>query len=97
MRETVETLIWPELEPLLRDRAEELLLIYAVRGLTLAWVSRTLGDNLLVGVPERRSAGWSVPLHLRSTKAYVASVELNPDGEVLSNAEELRAGRGTTA
>lgn len=97
VRETVETLIWPEMEPLLRNRAEELLLIYAVRGIALAWASRNLGDHLLIGVPERRSMGWRIPLHLRSTKAYVASVELDADGEILSEVEALRAVLGTTA
>lgn len=95
VRETVETLIWPEMEPLLRSRAEELLLTYAVRGLTLAWASRKLGDNLLVGLPERHSTGWQVPLHWQTTKAYVASVELDANGDVLSNAEALRAVLGT--
>ena len=91
VRETVETLIWPEMEPLLRNRAEELLLTYAVRGIALAWASRNLGDNLLVGVPERRSTGWQVPLHLRSTKAHVADIKLDADGEILSEVEALRA------
>ena len=97
VRETVETLIWPEIEPLLRGRAEELLLAYAVRGIVLAWASRRLGDNLLVGLPERRGTGWQVPLHWHATKAYVASVELDADGEVLSDAEALRAVLGTPA
>ena len=97
VRETVETLIWPEMEPLLRNRAEELLLAYAVRGIALAWTSRKLGDNLLIGLPERRGAGWQVPLHLNTTKAYVASVELDADGEILSDAEALRTAVGTTA
>jgi hypothetical protein len=95
VRETVETLIWPEIEPLLRDRAEELLLAYAVRGIALAWASRKLGDNLLVGLPERHGTGWQVPLHLHATKAYVASVELDADGEILSDAGALRAVLGT--
>lgn len=95
VRETVETLIWPEMEPLLRSRAEELLLAYAVRGIALAWASRKLGDNLLVGLPERRGTGWQVPLYLHATKAYVASVELDADGEILSDAEALRTVLGT--
>lgn len=57
IRETVQTLLWPEMEPLLRDRAEELLLTYAVRGIALSWASRHLGDNLLVGVPVKRNPG----------------------------------------
>lgn len=89
IRETVETLVWPEIEPLLRDRAEELLLVYAVRGLALTWASRNLGDNLLIGVPERQETGWLVPLHLRGSQAYAASLKLNRDGEVLSEAEKL--------
>ena len=97
VRETVETLIWPEIEPLLRSRAEELLLAYAVRGIALAWASRRLGDNLLVGLPERRGTGWQVPLHWQATKAYAVSVELDADGEVLSDAEALRAVLGTPA
>ena len=97
VRETVETLIWPEIEPLLRSRAEELLLAYAVRGIVLTWASRRLGDNLLVGLPERRGTGWQVPLHWHATKAYVASVELDAEGEILSNAEALRAVLGTPA
>ena len=90
VRETVETLIWPEMEPLLRSRAEELLLIYAVRGIALAWLSRNLGDNLLTGLPERHGTDWQVPLYIRGTKAHVASIELNADGEILSNVEALR-------
>ena len=100
VRETVETLIWPELEPELRSRAEKLLLTYAVRGLTLAWVSRALGDNLLLGVPEQRGVVWSVPLHLCSTKAYIADVELSADGEILTDAGTLQtavAAAGTAA
>lgn len=89
IRQTVETLVWPELEPLLRNRAEELLLTYAVRGLALTWASRTLGDNLLVGVPERQKTGWRVPLHLRGNQTYAASLELSQEGEVLSEAEVL--------
>lgn len=97
VRETVQTLLWPELEPLLRKRGEELLLTYAVRGIALTWVSRNLGDTLLVGLPERRNIGWLVPLHLRSTQALVAHVELDSDGEVLSGVGALRAATGTTA
>lgn len=97
VRETVETLIWPEIEPLLRSRAEELLLIYAVRGVTLAWASRQLGDHLLVGVPERTSAGWQVPLHLRATKARVAEIELDANGEIMSDLASLRSAVGLLA
>ena len=97
IRRTVETFIWPELEPLLRDRAEELLLIYAVRGIALTWTSRNLGDHLLLGVPERHEGGWQVPLHLRSTQAHVADVDLDANGEILSEAKTLRAAIGTTA
>ena len=91
VRETVETLIWPEIEPFLRSRAEELLLTYAIRGIALTWASRYLGDNLLAGLPERSNAGWQVPLHLRSTTARVTDVELDADGEILSEIEALRA------
>jgi len=97
VRETVETLIWPEIEPLLRSRADELLLIYAVRGIALAWASRYLGDNLLAGVPEQTSAGWRVPLHLRATKARVADVVLDADGEILSDLDSLRIAAGLPA
>lgn len=91
VRQTVETLLWPEIELLLRSRAEELLLVYAVRGLALTWASRNLGDNLLIGVPERQKTGWRVPLHLRGNQTYAASLKLNKDGEVLSEAEKLLA------
>jgi len=94
IRETVQTLLWPEMEPLLRDRAEELLLTYAVRGIALSWASRHLGDNLLIGVPVKRNPGWWVPLHLRSTQAFVAHIELDLDGEVLSGIEALRSDAG---
>lgn len=97
IRETVETLVWPEIEPLLRSRAEELLLTYAVRGLALTWTSRNLGDNLLVGVPERRRTGWQVPLHLRGNQTYAASLKMNQDGEVLSKAKKLLAEIGAVA
>lgn len=97
VRETVQTLLWPELEPLLRDRAEELLLTYAVRGIALTWASRNLGDGLLAGLPERGGIGWLVPLHLRSTQALVAQMELDPDGEVLSGVAALRDAAGATA
>lgn len=97
IRETVQTLLWPELEPLLRKRAEELLLTQAIRGIALTWASQNLGDSLLVGLPERRDTGWLVPLHLRNTQAFVAHVELDPDGEVLSGIGALRAATGTIA
>ncbi len=97
VRETVETLIWPEIEPLLRSRAEDLLLMYAVRGIALAWASRFLGDHLLAGVPERNPVGWQVPLHLRTTEERIADVVLDADGKVLSEAEAQRGVVGTAA
>ncbi len=101
IRETVETLLWPEMEPLLRDRAEELLLTYAVRGIALTWASRNLGDGLLVGLPvglqEKQKTRWLVPLHLRSTQAFVDYIELDPEGEVLSDVGALRAVTETAA
>lgn len=98
IRETVQTLLWPEMEPLLRDRAEELLLTYAVRGIALSWASRHLGDNLLVGLPVKKNPGWWVPLHLRqSPQAFVAYIELDSNGEILSGVGELRIAAGTTA
>lgn len=98
VRETVETLLWPEMEPLLRNRAEELLLTYAVRGIALTWASRNLSDNLLIGLPERRNSEWRVPLHLRhSPQTLVAHIELDPDGEVLSGIGDLRDATGTIA
>jgi len=97
IRETVETLLWPEIEPLLRNRAEELLLTYAVRGIALAWTSRNLGDNLLVGIPERHSMGWRVPLHLRSTEVRVTSINMDANGEVLAEIKAMQAAVGITA
>lgn len=98
IRETVQTLLWPEMEPLLRDRAKELLLTYAVRGIALSWASRHSGDNLLVGLPVKKDLGWRVPLHLRqSPQASIAQIELDLDGEVLSGIGELRIAIGTTA
>lgn len=94
IRETVETLIWPEIEPLLRERAENLLLTYAIRGLALSWVSRNLGDGLLLGVPEEQNNEWHVPLHNRLTQKWVAEVLLNRDGEMLSDVGALRAALG---
>jgi hypothetical protein len=96
IRETVETLLWPEIEPLLRNRAEELLLTYAVRGIALAWTSRNLGDNLLVGIPERNNMGWRVPLHFRGTEVRVAQVDLDLNGEVLSEIGAMQAAVGIT-
>lgn len=97
IRETIETLIWPEMEPILRDRAEELLLTYVIRAIALAWASRYLGDNLLAGLPERQRTGWIVPLYLRSTKARVAQVDLDADGEILSEVVTLQSVIGTQA
>ena len=97
VRETVETLLWPEMEPLLRNRAEELLLTYALRGIALPWVSRNLGDGLLVGLPERQDARWRLPLHLRSSQSFAAFIELDSDGEVLSDAVALRDAVETAA
>ena len=94
VRETVETLLWPEMEPLLRSRAEQLLLTYAVRGISLAWVSRNLGDGLLVGLPERQNARWRLPLHLRNSQEFIALLTLDTDGEVLSDADALRSAIG---
>lgn len=90
IREIIEVSVWPQLEPLLRRRAEDLLLTYAVRGITLSWVSRNLGDNLLLGVPEARNKRWYVPLHDPVTRQQVAEAVLNRDGEVLSDAVALR-------
>lgn len=90
VRETVETLIWPEVKPLLKRRAEDLLLTYAVRGIALAWVSRNVSDCLLLGVPEKRDGGWRVPLHQRTTRVRVGEIVLDPDGAVLSDAGALR-------
>lgn len=90
IRETVETLVWPEVEPLLRRRAEDLLLTYAVRGIALPWVSRNLADTLLLGIPEAQNNGWHVPLHDPITRRRVAEVVLDHDGEVLSDVQELR-------
>lgn len=94
IRETVETLIWPEIEPLLRERAENLLLTYAVRGLALSWVVQNLGDGLLLGVPEEQNTKWHVPLHNRFTQERIAEVLLSRDGEMLSNAGALRTALG---
>lgn len=90
VRETVETLIWPEVEPLLRKRAEDLLRAYAVRGIALPWVSRNLADTLLLGRPEAQNNGWRVPLHDPLTRTQVAEIVLDRDGEVLSDVQELR-------
>lgn len=97
IRETVQTLLWPEMEPLLRTRAEELLLTFAVRGIALAWTSRNLGDGLMIGLPEKQNTGWRVPLHLRSAQTLVAHVDLDADGEVLSDVEALLAAIETAA
>lgn len=96
IRETVETLLWPEMEPLLRDRAEELLLAYAVRGIALTWVSRHVGDGLLVGLPKRQGSDWLVPLHARDTDALITFVTLDANGKVLSDQAALRTDVGTT-
>lgn len=90
IREMVEATLWPEMEPLLQNRAEELLLTYAVRGIALTWVSRHLGDGLLVGLPERQESDWLIPLHTRNTQALVTSVKLDKNGEVLSDKVTLR-------
>ena len=91
IREAVESLVWPQLEPVLRKRAEDLLLTYAVRGITLPWVSRHLGDGLLLGMPEARDNEWHVPLHDRVTQKRIAEVVLDRDGEILSDVGALRA------
>ena len=96
IREMVETTLWAEMEPLLRNRAEELLLTYALRGLALTWVGRNLGDNLLVGMPERQGSDWLVPLHARGTEVLITSILLDKNGEVLSEAEKVRESMGTT-
>lgn len=95
IRETVETLLWPEIEPLLRSRAEELLLTYAIRGIALTWASRNLSDGLLIGVPKRLDTRWLIPLHFSSPQAFIGYIELDADGEVLSGVEEFRVATGT--
>ena len=90
IRETVESLVWPQLESLLRQRAVTLLMTYAIRGIVLPWVSRHLGDGLLLGIPEARNEEWHVPLHDRITQKGVAEVVLDRDGEVLSDIGALR-------
>ncbi len=91
IRETVESSLWPQIEPHLKRRAEDLLVAYAVRGIALAWVSRNISDGLLLGVPEKHDHGWCIPLHQRTTQTKVAEVVLDSDGEILSDAGTLRA------
>jgi len=82
-------LIWPEVEQALRQRADDVLHVYAIRGLALNWVRRKISDGLLVGVPERAGEQWRVPLYLRGSGAKTGELELSADGVVLADASAL--------
>ncbi len=86
----VGTSIWPQVEPQLRQRAEDLLLTYAVRGIALTWVTRNISDGLLLGLPEAREDGWRIPLHDHLGRTREAELVVNQNGDVLTDVEGLR-------
>lgn len=87
----VAALLWTETESHLRHVATEYLLRYALSGIVLNFSSRRLGDNWLVGIPERRAEGWLVPLYASTTPSEpVAFIETDGDGNILSDDVELR-------
>jgi hypothetical protein len=87
----VAGLLWTEMESRLRQTANDYLLRRALSGIVLDFTARRLGDNWLVGIPERRGDGWAVPLYDRANLLQpVAEVETDADGNILSDDATLR-------
>ena len=79
--------------PSLGERARGLyqsLLRKAVRGLALAWVSRQVGDGVLVGEPEWDGIVWHVPCQSRISMSPLGKISLDANGEILSDALATR-------
>jgi hypothetical protein len=74
MTQVVSTWVWPEIE--------RFLLSYAIWGLSRSWVSRHLGDAVILCEPERTNTGWNVPIQLRQPKGTVPIQLHRPEGNV---------------
>ncbi len=86
----IERLVWSPLEVRLRQRAEVLLLAYAVRCLALMWISGHFGEGLGVGQPKRTESGWLVPLVRRKTGEPAGTLPLDEQGEILVSPAAFR-------
>jgi hypothetical protein len=91
IRDTFIKLVWPDIETQFRNGAYSLLSAYAVRSIGLAFLSRSIGDNLRVGIPERRSnEGGALAVFAGSTERHIATIQIDNDGAIISDTEELR-------
>ena len=81
-------------EPELQERYWRVLrqqVRFAIRSIALDFLSRNVGDCLLVDVPEQASAmDWSVGVYYRDVTRRIADIRLDQDGNRISDAAELR-------
>jgi hypothetical protein len=73
--EVVEIDAWPIL-------SDHLLRFRAVKPVAARWALTRIGDAIILGVPERRSSSWHVPLGLRSAEGFVGRIVVSDDGTV---------------
>ena len=85
------TRIWPLVEAELQARAERFLVHHAVRGLALNWLSRHIGEGLVVAEADHLGKFWRVSLLDKRDRGYVAALALDEDGNVLTEVPALRA------
>lgn len=82
VRDIVDELVWPKVEPTLR--------LYAVRGLASDWVRHNMGDAVLVGQPVFCASHWEVPLAVSVGGRDLGRVVLDPDGGVVPHRTSSR-------
>ena len=74
MSHLVTEQVWPSIK--------EFLLSFAVCGLSRAWVSRKIGDAVLLGDPEHRDNKWIVPLRVEKRAGPIGAVILDENGSI---------------